>query len=101
VQPGTGGETLKIIRGVVDSAGAVIEGSGFTAVRNSTGNFTITFDTPFSDVPAFGGDVVSATGNRSKNIISASTTQINYRIAANNDNALANNDHHILAIGPV
>jgi len=96
--PGTGGETLKIIRGVVDSAGAVTEGSGFTAVRNSTGDFTITFSTAFSDVPSFQATPVGS--NRSITIVSASTTQVNYQIRANNDNALANNDHHILAIGP-
>jgi hypothetical protein len=99
-QPGTGGETLKMIRGIVDSAGAVIEGSGFTAVRNSTGNFTITFSTAFSDIPSFTGTPVAATGNRSITILSATTTQINYENRANNDNALANNDHHIIVIGP-
>jgi len=96
--PGTGGETLKITRGVVDSAGAVTEGSGFTAVRNSTGDFTITFSTAFSDVPSFQATPVGT--NRSITIVAASTTQVNYQIRANNDNALANNDHHILAVGP-
>jgi hypothetical protein len=100
VQPGISGETLKMLRGIVDSAGAVIEGAGFTAVRNSTGNYTVTFSTPFSDIPSFQGCPVAATGNRSITIISASTTQVNYENRANNDNALANNDHHVFMVGP-
>jgi hypothetical protein len=97
-QPGTGGEILRFVRGVVDSAGSVTEGSGFTAVRNSTGDFTITFSTAFSDVPSFCAHTVGT--NRSVTIVSASISQVNYQIRANNDNALANNDHHIQVVGP-
>jgi len=105
MQPGTGGETLKIIRGVVDSAGAVIEGSGFTAVRNSTGNFTITFSTPFSDIPSFHFQAVASGTNGTvvARIVSASTTQVNYICNRSDTDAsdLRNGDHHIICVGPV
>jgi len=95
-QPGTGGETLKIIRGIVDSAGAVIEGSGFTALRNSTGNFTITFSTAFSDIPSF---ILKAVNSLDESyIVSASVSQVNYII--DNGSGAVNADHHIIAIGP-
>jgi hypothetical protein len=96
-QPGTGGETLKMIRGIVDSAGAVIEGSGFTSVRNSTGNFTITFSTAFSDIPSF---FVTSLGNvNTVRIITASSTQVNYTLTGSGG-VLENNDHHVLCVGP-
>jgi hypothetical protein len=96
-QPGTGGETLKFIRGIVDSAGAVIEGAGFTAVRNSTGNFTVTFSTAFSDIPSF---FVTSTGTvNTIEILSAAAASVNYLLSGSGGVA-ENNDHHILAVGP-
>lgn len=45
---------LRIIRGQIDSTAPTINyGSGFTIVKNSTGDVTITFTTPFSAAPAF------------------------------------------------
>lgn len=40
---------LRIIRGIVSNAGAVSFGSGFTAAKNSTGNYTVTFSSPFGN----------------------------------------------------
>jgi len=98
-QPGTGGETLKFIRGIISSAGAVIEGSGFTAVRNSLGNFTVTFSTAFSDIPSFFIEgLTTTTFGITTGIISASTTQVNYIMEITG--VQADKDHHILAIGP-
>ena len=50
-QPGTGGESLKIIRGIVNANGSIAEGTGFT-VSGTTTPYTITFTTAFSDVPS-------------------------------------------------
>ena len=47
----TGEENLRIIRGRFGANGAVLRGTGFTAARNSQGNYTITFSTSFSGVP--------------------------------------------------
>lgn len=41
------GENLRIIRGKVSAAGNVSFGTGFTAVRASTGVYNITYTTPF------------------------------------------------------
>jgi len=43
---------LVIIRGQVSSSGTVVSGEGFTATRNSTGNYTLTWTTAFADTPA-------------------------------------------------
>ena len=42
-----GGENLRIIRGKVNAAGSVVFGSGFTAVRASTGVYNISYSTQF------------------------------------------------------
>jgi hypothetical protein len=48
-----GEENLRIIRGVVDAAGNIIVGSGFTARHDApTGFYHITFTTPFTGPPA-------------------------------------------------
>jgi len=46
-----GEENLRIIRGYFDQAGNVDLGSGFTVTRNSKGDYTINFNTPFSAPP--------------------------------------------------
>jgi hypothetical protein len=62
-QSGTGGETLRTIRGNVAGNGTITNGTGFSVVRNSAGVYTITFTTAFSAVPAAVGCTTSLTGN--------------------------------------
>jgi hypothetical protein len=50
-QPGTGGERLKAIRGGVTALGAVSVGSGFVATHTATGQYQISFLTPFTAFP--------------------------------------------------
>lgn len=51
-QSGTGGETLRIIRGLINGPdGAIVAGTGFTASRTAVGLYTITFSTAFSAAP--------------------------------------------------
>lgn len=47
-------ESLKIIRGIVDTSGAgsIVEGAGFTISRKGTGDIEILFTAKFTDVPA-------------------------------------------------
>lgn len=47
-------ESLKIIRGIINTggAGSIVKGSGFSIVRNGTGDVTITFTATFKDVPS-------------------------------------------------
>jgi hypothetical protein len=50
----SGQEDLRMLRGTVNGFGgaAIISGSGFTAQRISTGQYLITFSTPFSGLPS-------------------------------------------------
>jgi hypothetical protein len=43
---------LCIIRGVVGPGGSIVSGEGFSIGNPTTGHYTITFNTPFADVPA-------------------------------------------------
>jgi len=44
-------DTLHIIRGTVSSGGAVLDGTGFTVLHAGTGDYGITFNTPFLTRP--------------------------------------------------
>lgn len=48
---GTWVAPLTEIRGRVSGAGAIIQGTGFTVVRNSTGHYTVTFGVAFAAAP--------------------------------------------------
>jgi hypothetical protein len=44
----TSDTTERQISGAISPNGGIVTGAGFTSVRNSTGVYTITFDTPFA-----------------------------------------------------
>lgn len=44
-------ENLRIVRGTVSAAGAILQGGGFTVTNPSAGYYTITFTTPFASPP--------------------------------------------------
>jgi hypothetical protein len=56
----TPGPQLGMIRGRVQANGVAIGGEGFTSVPNSTGNYTVTWNTAFSDVPSVVATSLSA-----------------------------------------
>ena len=41
-----GFKTQKVLAGICQSGGGVFQGTGFTSVRNSAGNYTVTFTVP-------------------------------------------------------
>jgi hypothetical protein len=41
----------RIVRGQVSATGTVVHGTGYSVVRNAAGDYTITYTTPFADVP--------------------------------------------------
>jgi hypothetical protein len=47
-----GTENLRILRGIVDPAGATYNGSGFTVTHPGTGTYTINFSPAFADAPS-------------------------------------------------
>lgn len=63
VQPGSGGERLKTIRGNVSSAGGKTAGNGFTVTRDSAGTYTIIFSTFFSGIPSFTASAADTSGD--------------------------------------
>jgi hypothetical protein len=65
-------EAVKVIRGGVTSAGAVARGSGFSATRNSVGNFTVTFTAAFAAAPAVVAIAEATNWNVSLSSVSAS-----------------------------
>ena len=104
IQLGNGGasfaasapENLRIVRGTVSSTGAIIKGSGFTVTHPGTGTYTITFTTPFSDVPTITATAVDIVV-RAGAVISASSVNIG---TANFGGASADDAFHFIAIGP-
>lgn len=65
-------ENLKIIQGTISPAGAILGGSGFSVVKNGTGDFKITFDSNFAGYPA-----VSYSTNFYPNIIVSNVLAVN------------------------
>lgn len=51
------------LRGTILSGGNKLSGTGFSSVKNSTGNYTITYDTAFSLRPELLLAVFSSSGN--------------------------------------
>ncbi len=45
-------KALVVMRGTIDSTGAITVGVGFTASKTGTGSYTISFSTNFGDIPA-------------------------------------------------
>ncbi len=56
-QSGTGGETLRTVRGRVNAAGTVNLGTGWGVSTPSTGVYNITITTPFAASPVFVGTI--------------------------------------------
>ncbi len=100
IQPGTGGERIKIIRGVISSAGAITAGAGFTAAKAATGKYTITFTTAFSAQPAVTASAIDSGGINISALVGsvAASATIDFRNATN---AYTDTAFHFIAIGPV
>jgi hypothetical protein len=98
-RPPAGPETnLKVIRGIVNTAGAgtIVEGSGFTLTRHGTGDVTITFSTGFSNEPA----ITATSGNWATQIQTYSTTAVRLNNFNTTTGAFVDAVIHFQAIGP-
>jgi hypothetical protein len=93
-----GVENLRIIRGIVNGAGTVLEGTGFTITKGAAGFYTITFTPAFADLPAV---VVSPQSGLDRiatcTSITASSTGIFTRDSAG---TAVDNQFNFIAIGP-
>ena len=66
----------EVVRGIINTSSPTItEGSGFSVVKNSTGNVSVTFTTPFSDVPAIAANAEGA-GDRSAALFGATAGSV-------------------------
>ncbi len=98
--PVTAAETgLKIIRGRVSIAGAILSGAGFTVTKGSAGVYTLNFTAPFSSRPSItaiaetvGDASIASTGSTG-----GSETLAIYRNASA---VYADASFHFIAIGP-
>lgn len=67
-------KNLRVIRGRVDTAGpTILEGRGFSVVRNAAADITMTFDPPFSKIPTISAIYESAASIQTIRIGSAPT----------------------------
>ena len=98
-QPGSGGETLRIIRGRVNLSGGILTGSGFSSVRLSVGLYEITFDTGFTGIPAV---VVtsSAIGAISTSTPVLTSNLVHVELRLSTTSTLADASFSFIAIGP-
>ncbi len=70
------GEDLRMLYGVFQGDGTIVTGSDYSVVRNSTGNYTITFDTAFTSTPSV--VFASGGGGQTFNVSSAAITVTNF-----------------------
>jgi len=98
VQSVTADSGLRLLRGRIDSDGSILQGSGFTATRDETGKYTITFSTSLGGYPA-----VVATAEhslfRSCIVYLVNTSKVEIWIR-NSSSSLSDSMFSFIAIGP-
>jgi len=99
IQPGTNGERLRSLRGSVSAVGALSTGAGFTVVRNSIGNYTITFLTTFSAAPSITVSAIDSTGVAVSAAVGTTTGTANI-VWRNAASALVDTAFHHIIMGP-
>ncbi len=70
----SGEENLRTIRGVVDGAANILQGSGFSVTRQGTGFYRITFNSAFVSIPSVIATADFSTTARFAQSLAASTT---------------------------
>ncbi len=58
-----GDENLRILRGMVNAAGAIVFGSGFTVSRSAAGTYNISFSSAFNSFPSVSATAVPGVGS--------------------------------------
>lgn len=88
----------RIVAGTISSAGGVGIGSGFTAVRNSIGDYTVTFTNPFNSQPIL--SVTAQTGGGADATCILVTSSANsFRVQTTSIGNLADIAFNFIAIG--
>ena len=99
-QATAGEEKLRVIRGKVSGAGAILLGTGFTATRSSAGTYVIGFSPQFAAIPAMtvSAEWVAGTAYTAMTngvLMSGGGVRI-----TNGSGTLVDRDFYFIAIGP-
>ena len=96
-------ENLRIIRGSVDAAGNIVNGSGFTISRTAPGVYLITFSTPFANTPTITASARYlagyAAGVAMPNNVTSATAEVVIQFPSVGDD-VGNRAFFFMAIGP-
>jgi len=96
-QSGTGGETLRTIRGNITAAGGITNGSGFTITKGAAGIYTVNFTTNFNSAPSVVSVIEANLGITNTNGVTAASAVINTWTVAG---AATDRSFSFIAIGP-
>lgn len=91
----SGGVALRIVRGRVNAVGAVVSGEGFTPAKGDTGQYSLTWDTPFAVAPSLVATLTSSVGV----IYTAPSTSVSGVFTFNSSFVAADGAFSFIAIG--
>lgn len=97
LQPGSGGENLRILRGRVAADGSISGGTGFTVSHSATGIYTIFPDEAFSSAPSVTATVFNAAGGSVT--VSANASNQFELTTRDPQGGFANRDIEFIAVG--
>ena len=100
VMPGTGGERLRMIRGQVESSGAISAGTGFTVNRSATGTYDITIQTAFSALPSAVASAADSNGRNISTLVNMTSSSTFSVVMFNELNVLTNSKFNFIVMGP-
>ncbi|MCA1571708.1 MAG: hypothetical protein LC798_15620 [Chloroflexi bacterium] len=88
------------LRGTITgSTGAIVRGTGFTAVRNAAGDYTITFAQAFAEAPSAVATGLG-TANRIVVMSARSATAVSFRVRDGAGTAIDPTELDFVAVGP-
>jgi hypothetical protein len=92
-------EDLKMVRGILNASGTPTNGCCYFTTHPSTGEYTITFTTPFTGTPTVTCNAYAVLNPLHIELINPSTTGVGIQVRDAGGN-LVNSGFHFLAIGP-
>lgn len=101
IQGALGGN--RIVRGAVGSGGALAVGEGWTSVKNSTGDYTVTFSTAFKGAPVVVVSAGQSAGTlyaKLKSGVDPTVTSFTVNTVNSGTSALADSIFTFVAVGP-
>lgn len=97
--PDTGGLSIRVRAGAVSSTGTVISGTGFTVVRNATGDYSVTVGFTQTPIVVVGAGATAA-AYTTKLHATTPPTATGFRVAClTSAGALIDGSFHWVAIG--